>query len=308
MKHSQSNPFLLQVVLISTTFLLFSCYAGKKTSLKKLVLTTKENIDSESGQLGEIAKQKDEKLNDEKIDTSINNKIQNKLTQYVKLLDSVKNAVANTELLLSKNKTFRKFYKKEIINISGFLNDYNNNSPRRFYRYAMIKDGLSIADKRLYELAAFFGPGKYVIPEEKSELAFSMFTPLIDSLKDFSNKYSNVSQEASIIVNGFADATGIGAGSNLYNMLAAALNKPEPSKAHLNMQLSQFRATAIASLLDTLILTKSSEFKSWANFKINSYEYGQGETLPTKTITDYVDNDPRRRIVLLYWCVLPDHK
>ena len=293
-------------IFISTLFMLLSCYAGKRTAAKEMVLSGKKHTASEAVLLEETNKLKEKKLDEEKIDTSVNNKIQNKLNNYEKLLDSANVAIAQIEQLLSKKNTFRKNYKNVIIPLSVFLNNYNNNSSRRLYRYTMIKDGLSIADKKLYELAAFFGPGRYIIPDEKKEVAYLLFSPLVDSIKGFSNKYSDIQQTASLIINGFADATGVSPGSNLYNILATALNKTSPEKAELNMQLSQFRANAIANCLDTLIQMKSHEFKSWSTFKINSYEYGQGETLPTKTITDYTENDERRRVVLIYWCVLPE--
>ena len=40
------------------------------------------------------------------------------------------------------------------------------------------------------------------------------------------------------------------------------------------------------------------------NFKF--YGYGQGETYPSKKITNYQEDDERRRIVLIYWSVIPD--
>jgi hypothetical protein len=170
----------------------------------------------------------------------------------------------------------------------------------------MIKDGLEIAEKKLYQLAAFFGPGKYLIPADKTEKAYLMFTPLIDSLILFSNNYSDLSQTGSIIINGFADGTGFNPASQLYQELLAGLNKASAEKPELNMQLSQWRASAIANVVDTLVVQKKTSFKSWSTFSINSFEYGQGETFPTKTIKDYTADDERRRIVLIYWCVLPD--
>jgi hypothetical protein len=33
---------------------------------------------------------------------------------------------------------------------------------------------------------------------------------------------------------------------------------------------------------------------------------GKGEALPNPKITDYKTDDPRRRVVLLFWSVFPD--
>jgi len=38
----------------------------------------------------------------------------------------------------------------------------------------------------------------------------------------------------------------------------------------------------------------------------NYYAEGKGEELPKGKITDYKVNDERRRVVLIYWTVLPE--
>ncbi len=78
--------------------------------------------------------------------------------------------------------------------------------------YLMIEDGLNIADFELFDLAAFFGPGIFIIPDEKTELAHTFFSPIVDSLKLFSNKYAEIPRTATLLILGFADGTGFSEG------------------------------------------------------------------------------------------------
>jgi hypothetical protein len=304
--HGWKKIIFFRVLVVSVMFIQYACNTPKRTAVANMVNDTKAHAAVESGQLSEISRLTSLKLDEEKIDTSVNNKIQNKLTAYWSLQDSAATAISRLEELLNNKRSFKNKYKKEFLPVSLFLHSFNQHFSARLYRYSMCIDGLSKAEKKLYELAAFFGPGRYSIPDEKKKEAYVLFSPLVDSIKNFSNTYTAIPQTASIVINGFADGTGFTTGSDLYQVLASALKKSAPEKAELNMQLSLFRAEAIAKSIITVVQMKSPEFISWEKFKIQSYEYGQGETLPSKTITNYTENDERRRIVLIYWCVLPD--
>lgn len=136
-------------------------------------------------------------------------------------------------------------------------------------------------------------------------MADSLFTPVIDSLIDFANAYSHIDQTGTLVVNGYADGTNISTASSLYEVLLKTLNKQAAEREELNQGLSQMRATSIGDLMEKLVYKKQDFFTSWSTFKINLFQYGQGETYPTKTIKDYTLDDERRRVVLVYWSVLP---
>ena len=55
-----------------------------------------------------------------------------------------------------------------------------------------------------------------------------------------------------------------------------------------------------------LLNNKKDAFTGDDKLKFNYYGYGQGETYPSKKITNYQEDDERRRIVLIYWSVIPD--
>lgn len=300
-----TKKFAAMIIGIAACVWLASCYSGKKSQAAKLVSGTKEVLVTETRQITDIQSAKDQQLADENIDTTINNRIIAKLNKYNSELADMQSKTSLTETLLSNNHNFRKNYKSVVLPALGGMDSFVNKSPVRMAKYRMIKDGIAQSKKRLYEMAAFFGPGKYDIPEDKTKMADTLFIPVIDSLINFANIYSVINQTGTLVVNGYADGMNIDASSPLYNLLLSALQKSSASKEELNQQLSQLRADAIAVLLEKLVVKKQDQFISWSTFNINLFEYGQGETFPTKTIKDYTVDDDRRRVVLIYWSVLP---
>jgi Icc-related predicted phosphoesterase len=182
----------------------------------------------------------------------------------------------------------------------------NKSAATRQYTFDMIEEGLQKSTKTLFSLAAFFGPGGYAIPAEKSEKARLYFSPVIDSLIKFSNKYAQTPRTATILVNGYADATQISKGSKLFNELGTSLKIEEPSKAQLNTRLSALRAEELSKLFTKTIKEKSSDIVAPSKITFENIEVGRGEQLPDATIKNYKANDERRRIVIVYWSVLPN--
>jgi hypothetical protein len=170
----------------------------------------------------------------------------------------------------------------------------------------MIKDGLNLADFKQFDLAAFFGPGKYQIPENKVDMAALSFGPVVDSLMFFSNKYSQYPRTATLIILGFADGTGITSGSELYYTLLDELRKPQAGNEELNQKISELRAKELIKQMTALYLKKATGFNEVDKLKIEYIGQGKGEALPISNIKDYAVDDERRRIVLCYWVVLPD--
>lgn len=131
------------------------------------------------------------------------------------------------------------------------------------------------------------------------------FSPIIDSLVKFSNNYVAVIRTATITINGYADGTNIGKGSKLYNTLATYLSNTNPDKGALNAALSALRAEKISILLTQLLKERFPDFKLITKVVFESNESGMGEKLPDAKIVNYKLNDERRRIVVIFWNVLP---
>ena len=295
------NLFIL-LLFISIT----SCMGSKKARVQQAINSSKELLQQESKQKAATTQSKDQSLNQEKIDTTINNRIKERLNKFKRGMDSIDNEIVYLEKKLANPKEFRKEYKGIITSKVILLENYNNQSYLRIYKMKMVNEAIEIADKKLYELAAFFGPGKYIIPEDKFDVASVAFSPLVDSLMKFANKYDSIQSTATLVVNGFADGTGFSTESEMYQILLTYLKKTTASKEELNQAISELRAQEISKLIEVILQKKGTGFKSADKIKFHFYGYGQGETLPTKTITDYKTDDERRRIVLIYWIVLPE--
>jgi hypothetical protein len=182
----------------------------------------------------------------------------------------------------------------------------NKSAAAKQYSFEMIEEGINYDSKTLFSLAAFFGPGGFSIPEEKLEKATLYFSPVIDSLIKFSNKYASKLRTATIIVNGYSDASNITKGSILYQKLAANLKIDNPTKEQLNKSLSTLRAEELSKLFIKIINQKSTSFISLPKITFENVEIGRGEKLPDQSIKNYKVNDERRRIVIVFWTVLPD--
>jgi hypothetical protein len=300
------QAFLLSVSALFIISTYSSCMGGKKARVKAAVLSSKQLLSEEAKQLAATTEKKEQALNLEKIDTTISNRIAMRLTSFQVKMDSIKQSGAYLEQKLANKKEFRKNYKTTILAELKKLEEYSSQSPLRVYKINMINEAIRISDKKLYELAAFFGPGKYIIPADKQDLAIAAFSPLTDSLILFANKYDSVPSTATFVVNGYADGTGFSPTSELYATLLAYLKKETAEKEELNMVVSGFRAAEISSLIESILKKRAGSFNAADKVQFQFYGYGQGETLPTKTITDYKVDDGRRRIVLVYWSVLPD--
>jgi hypothetical protein len=295
---------LVSSFLFFTTFT--SCLSGKKASVLKVLTESKELLNAEEKRVNTIKENKTNALSEERIDTTILNRINIRMHSFQIKIDSASSSISYLEKMLSDNKLFRKNYKTSVIKNTLWLINNNQKAYINSLKQNMILNAIENADKKLYNLAAFFGPGKYIIPTEQIDLASTSFKPLMDSLVLFTNKYDTITSTATIVVNGFADGTGISTGSELFQTLSNYLKKESATKEELNQALSELRAIEISKLLDIIFERNKSSFSAPHNVKFLFYGNGQGETFPTKAITDYQDDDERRRIVLIYWIVLPE--
>jgi outer membrane protein OmpA-like peptidoglycan-associated protein len=156
------------------------------------------------------------------------------------------------------------------------------------------------------EQDVFFGPGQYKISPEVTKMIATFFEPAAKEIDLFMAKYPSFPLTLVITAKGYADATTISETSNLYKDLKEKLKleTDNPTPAQLNKVLSNERAKEVIELFRKF---SSNRPENAAAAKNPIYIYqGKGEALPYPKITDYQVNDPRRRIVLLFWSVFPD--
>lgn len=295
--------FLIPLSLIILS--LASCRAAKKAQFLAVLNTATEQQKAEQEKIEKIDLKKTAKIEEGNIDDSISYLIDRRLMKYQRRVDSVNREVLNLKAKIEDKKAFRKEFKVIQAQIL-LLDSFTKNPQLREYVFYMIDDGLNKTKRTLFELAAFFGPGGYIIPDDKKELAKQYFSPVIDSLMKFSNEYSEIERIATIVLNGYADGTGIGEGSNLYNMLVERMGKTTATKEELNEALSELRAENLRTFLNGMIAERANSFVNYNTLTFENIKRGMGEQFPNPKITDYLVDDERRRIVLCYWSVLPN--
>jgi Icc-related predicted phosphoesterase len=241
-----------------------------------------------------------------RIDSATASGVDNRIANYLKKIDDNTKEIKLLESRIGTPEDYAAnsaSIKARVLVIDSVV---NKSAASRQYTFDMIEEGLQKSTKTLFSLAAFFGPGGYAIPTEKSEKARIYFSPVIDSLIKFSNKYAEAPRTATILVNGYADASQIAKGSKLYNELAIYLKNENPTKEQLNVGLSALRAEELSKLFTRTIKEKSGDIVAPAKVTFENIEVGRGEQLPDAKIKNYKANDERRRIVIVYWSVLPN--
>lgn len=295
------------MTFLGVALIMCSCVGNKKiTAAKNKLSALQAAIQAENAEIKSIGTQADVKLQENKIDSNILARIDKRLAKEEAKLDDAQAQVNQLNEILKDKKNTRKNYKSIVLPLLDSLQKQNDRYAQRLSLYMMIREGLSVADFKQFDLAAFFGPDKYLIPEDKVDIAAVSFAPVVDSLMAFSNKYSLINRTATLIILGFADGTGITSGSDLYYTLLDELRKPQAEKEELNQKLSELRSKELIRQMTSLYLKKAGGFKDADKLKIEYLGQGKGEALPISSIKDYGVDDERRRIVLCYWAVLPD--
>lgn len=292
------------LILVFSLIIFASCTGSKRAAIRKELEAAKNMGNNDAKKITEIDNKKIEKFAEEKIDSLINSDIEKRLKAYKFKLDSLSVSINFLDSVIKSGKLFNK-NRAEIFKQLKIIRNYKNNSVIRLRRFEMIDEGLNIVEQHLFNLAAFFGPGKYEIPSEKLPEAENKFTPILDSLTSFYYKYKDVERFGTIRILGFADGTGFNKESEIYKTLTSLLNDSSASKESINIKLSELRAKSIANLMESILSKKITNFNSIKDLEFIFLETGKGENLPSKKITDYTADDERRRVVLLFWSILP---
>lgn len=153
----------------------------------------------------------------------------------------------------------------------------------------------------------FFEPGKYTVSPAVVAAIGNFFEPAAKEIEVFIKKYPDFPLSLVITAKGYADATNISEGSSLYKDLKEDLKlsgKDNLTNDDLNKALSNKRAKSVIDLFKTFEKRLASNGNNISNLLF--LHEGKGEALPNPKITDYKIDDPRRRVVLLFWGVFPE--
>ena len=287
--------------------LLSSCFSSKKARIQDVLLQASNVQLGDEKILNDTRAKVDDRLKIEAIDPNIADSIRFKLGRYALDLDSMKKAVAFIDETINTSRRAFKTNKVRIDSSFALIDRYKSRSNYRLRRFTMINESLDIIinQQHMFDLAAFFGSGKYEIPDDRKSVAEKSFSPLIDSLVSFYNRYADVEKKATLVILGYADGAGFNTESEIYPVLIEMLKDSTASKEKLNQKLSELRAINIGNLMEVSLEKKIPNYKAIKPIDFFFVESGKGEEYPSKKVTDYKTEDERRRVVLLFWNILP---
>ena len=259
---------------------------------------------------GLVSQRSREAVKSGRISESANKSIQTYITSQQDSIrfDSLAMVKINTELSGIDEKANPEALKAVVAKANLIMTESNRRLRAFDRRTAVIVGFLNSETFSKSELNTLFGTGDYRLTTEQFNQGRQLFTPIVEKIFLFSNKYKGgfKSMEGEIIVTGYSDATPIESGSRLYNDLVQKLNRDNrirnPSKADLNRKLSELRAEAVKGIIDDIIRDRKNE----NNFlKMAVKTLGRGEEIPPFLTSNVTRDDQRRRIVTFYWVVLP---
>ncbi|HNP54105.1 MAG TPA: hypothetical protein PKK69_05795, partial [Ferruginibacter sp.] len=289
-----------------TGWILPSCTSSRINKVKKRLEQIQGLKANEDSRLVNLSDHSNANLAMNSIDSNTNALLLKRVNKYQYRFDSIGKEIRRIDTLTQNKRAFRKAYKKSILPSLARMDSLYQNNQGRLSIYLMLDDVLNTNSMQLFDLAAFFGSGKYTIPVEQEEAAIQSFGPILDSLQKFSNKYKNINRTATIVILGYADGQGINTDSELCDTLVAKIGNPQAGKSEMNKKLSELRALELIRLLTQIFIDKKSSFEAPEKVKIDYVGQGKGEQLPMNSIHDYREDDERRRIVMCYWSVLPE--
>ncbi|MFT3934055.1 MAG: hypothetical protein QM726_10600 [Chitinophagaceae bacterium] len=286
--------------------LLSSCYSSRKAKINEAVNTSRQLQDQEAAAINEIQDNLGRQLELGNVDSSILKRVNASLADNRALMDSIKRTMDDLIAKTVDRKTLRSSYKTIIKSKLVYLSNDRLLYQQRAVNYGMVADVLKNTKQSQFDLATFFGPGEFLIPADKLQQATSAFEPVIDVVIKFAAKYPDLSKNATIVLKGYADAQGVKQGTPLYYRLSNEIPQVEkPTNTELNLALSKLRTESINEIVNKILQKKQPELLQQKIIHVELVQEGRGEEKPNPKINDYTDNDPRRRIVLFFWSLLP---
>jgi flagellar motor protein MotB len=277
-----------------------SCTPYKKVgTTKKDLKTLNDSLDVQQKNLRELEALRKKKVADNQIDDTASSRIQafinNTTNEIVKIVNDNTLLIGDIEVnrkdwnKLQKALTFSRGSSKKIGDKVLLLNDLIN-------RNMVVKIDQDVV----------FEPGKYTVSPNVASSLGKLFEPVAKEIDQFVLKYPDFPLSLVITAKGYADATAIVEGTPLYSALKdrLKLQTDNPDAKELNKELSRARAEAVVTLFKQYTFDRSKGGGSVRN--ILYLHEGKGDKPPDPKIKDYNIDDPRRRVVFLYWSLFPD--
>ncbi len=296
--HTIRTPYLLFVFAIALSF--FSCLPQKKIiSVKKQIAAVDSQLVQHSNRLKELDVQRQRKEDQNEIDDTANSRIQKFINKTNAEIDTLinQNTILIQEIAVNKDDWNR---------LVKSLTSSKMSSKKIDDKIAFLSDLISRNMVVKLDQDVLFSPGKYTVDPAMAIVVGKIFEPAAKEIDLFTRKYPDFPLSLVITAKGYADATSISEGSSLYKALKdrLKLNNAEPDAIALNKELSNARAEEVIGLFKKYAAGRSTDGNNLRN--VAYLHEGKGDKLPDPKITDYKTDDPRRRVVLLFWSVFPE--
>lgn len=294
------NSILYIFLAITASLVLFSCSTEQKVqSRRNSIISTDSQLIRKKKLLAELDKQREKKLAaNEMLDTasaSIQRFINKTKEEIQKQITADSLTIGETEVAREDWNQLKTALTKSQKSLKSVTN-----------RVQFIKDLLERNRVVKLDQDVIFKSGEYEVSTDIASSITKFFEPAAAGVDSFIKKYPDFSLSLVITAKGYADGTTINETSNLYKELKERLKLQTgaPANKDLNQELSNLRAKKVIELFQQFTTARSGKRKS--NQHILYLYEGKGEAYPNPTITDYKSNDPRRRVVLLFWSVFPE--
>jgi hypothetical protein len=290
LNNKKSKNFAIFYAIFAIVTLNTSCVSNKKLTAIQTLANENKSL---KGELDALLLQNKALINQKKTNREI---------------DSVGFIKINTYLDSSSKKADE--YSNEIVEGSAskkilFSNNLKSKLSENLDNLKIVSEILKLKTFIRFKTGALFKPGGYVIEDDTWKIALKAFEPVVDSIINFTSAYPKSQFGASIAILGYSDATAISPTGALFQTLIKILNVETAAKDRLNLQLSQLRAESVSVVFSDLLVLKMCKQNLSKNLEINVVQFGRGEELPDPNMDNPLEDDERRRAVVVYWSILP---
>ncbi|NOT52521.1 MAG: hypothetical protein HOP10_14725 [Chitinophagaceae bacterium] len=288
-------PLLLFMII-----LIAGCVPQKKAVMhKKDLAATDSLLEKHSISLKSLDEKRKVKENQNEIDSAANSRIKKFIDKTGAEIDSL---VKQNTVIIQGTEVDKSDWNQ----LRKALSSTRTAEQRINQKIMFLEDLINRNMVVKLDQDVLFEPGKYTVTPAVATAIGNFFEPLAKEIDRFTQKYPDFPLSLVITAKGYADATTIAEGTSLYKDLADGINltgKTVDAK-ELNKELSVRRSAEVIKLFEKY--TKGRSISGGSVKNILYLHEGKGESFPNPKLADYKVDDPRRRVVLLFWSVFPE--
>ncbi len=276
----------------------YSCVSQQKVRAYKAVIAEAKTISQESlHNLNKADSIRAAKFSAGVLDTMSNEM----LNRYIDSLKRVSMNHLKDDSIMSKTKLIP--HNKQFITAKAYR--LIQEAKTHLDNVNLVNELLSTNTFTQLSMSSLFEPGQYILDGDSKLKAISAFQPVINDLLKFAEKFPGKRLTATIVVIGYADEMPVDPSSELVTTLMAKMTKTDVTRQELNKELSRLRAGSASIILRQIFITEKNASDKFQQLSMEMLTQGRGEDFPDASITDYKADDERRRVVNVFWTLLP---